>query len=140
MQFHIRAMFGMAPCGTGCNFPSLASMAGIHLMRNKSADWFAWILQFVFGFAFGAAVCLRITLESAFGESGWLALVCGAGLIGAGLASFYGDRLWNNHYRVIPPDEMQHSSPSRVASIVSGSAGAILFVGGILWPVLIKAS
>jgi hypothetical protein len=60
-------------------------------------------------------------------------LLLGAALIGAGLASFFGDRLWiGNSYRVIPPDDFEQSETSRDVSIVIGTLGGCLILRVIL--------
>lgn len=101
---------------------------------KKSADWIAWCLQFVFGFIVGRLFVAFIGLSS-----GWLQLlaeekqaqVClGSGLVAAGLATRYGDRLWmNNAFKLIPPDKPQSNRLSRTMSLLTGLAGCgiILF-------------
>ncbi len=91
-------------------------------MKHR-ADWFAWVLQFVVGLAVGASVGKAIISEGRdLGQ--WLALdslstfIWGAALIGAGVASFYGDRLWLHeaHQHVVGPDggAAQPQQPPRV--------------------------
>lgn len=104
---------------------------------NKSADWLAWCLQFVFGLIVG-------TIFGTYSNS-WLrpslfglgtvpsTYFVGAALIGAGLASFYGDRLWIGlSYRVIAPDEIRHSVKSRIFSIITGVIGGILVLTAVI--------
>lgn len=51
----------------------------------------------------------------------------GAALIGAGLASLLGDRLWiGSSYKFIPPDTPRHSSLSKALSFLSMGVGAAL--------------
>lgn len=55
-----------------------------------------------------------------------------AALIGAGITSLIGDRLWlGSNYRVIPPDNMRHSNLSRMisaSSIILGSISLVVIV------------
>lgn len=99
---------------------------------NKRADWLAWSLQFLVGTVVGAA-CSCIFLRG--GHRGIPiidretspAFILGAALIGAALASYYGDQLWvGSSYRVIPPDEPRHSVTSRRVSIIIGCIGVVL--------------
>jgi hypothetical protein len=99
-------------------------------MRQR-ADWLAWSLQFIFGLIVGTFFGFGIIAKShRRGGGWWLAseqvsiFLSGAALIGAGLASYYGDRLWlGSSYRVIPPDDMKQSRISRIISIVTGTLG-----------------
>ena len=100
---------------------------------KKSADWIAWCLQFVFGFAFGVGMGL-LSLRHGRLHSGlpsdmhMRGLLLGAGLIGAAIASRYGDRFWiGDNYRAIPPDEPQTNRLSRAISLFAGIVG-----GGVL--------
>lgn len=107
---------------------------------KKSANWLNWSLQFLAGLLVGGFIGYAIVSKRRrFGGGWWLAPECvsmflwGAALLGAGLASFYGERLWwGSLYRVIPPDEMEHSRSSRVASIATGALGCILIAVSIL--------
>ena len=96
---------------------------------KKSADWTAWCLQFVFGFVFGVSISVlslrhgRLPSDIHMRE-----VLLGAGLIGAAIASRYGDRFWiGDNYRLIPPDEPQTNRLSRVISLFAGIIG-----GGVL--------
>lgn len=107
---------------------------------KRSADWLAWSLQFVVGLAVGAFIGVAIiSRRRRFGSGWWLApeqasfFICGAALLGAGLASFYGDRLWlGSSFRVIPPKDIEHSKASRIVSIVTVFAGSITLASVIL--------
>ncbi|CAN5870744.1 hypothetical protein BH11VER1_BH11VER1_35890 [soil metagenome] len=107
---------------------------------KRGADWLAWSLQFIAGLVIGALLgCAIISKSRRFGGGWWLAsehvstFIWGAALVGAGLASFYGDRLWlGSSYRVIPPDGIEHSYTSRIVSIVTGALGGVLVVTSIL--------
>ena len=104
---------------------------------KQGADWLAWSLHFVFGLFVGPVVGIFFITRRR--HSDWIAsedipaFFFGAALIGAALASFYGDRLWGeSSYRVIPPNEFRQSVKSRIASITTGVIGCIL----VLVPVL----
>lgn len=107
---------------------------------KRSADWLAWSLHFVVGLAVGAFIGVAIvSRRRRFGSGCWLApeqapfFICGAALLGAGLASLYGDRLWlGSSFRVIPPTDIQHSNTSRILSIVMVFAGSITLAAVIL--------
>jgi hypothetical protein len=59
--------------------------------------------------------------------------IAGTALVGAALASLYGDRLWlSESYRVIPPDGVHHNNTSRTVSIAVGILGGILILTAIL--------
>ena len=94
----------------------------------------SWVLHFVFGAGVGAVTGLA---SGSSGIRGWRPrwiesallpeFVLGCVLLGAGLGSLYGERLWTGlSYHVIPPDGIEHSLTSRVLSILSGIAGAAL--------------
>jgi hypothetical protein len=105
---------------------------------KTGANWLAWALQFIAGFIAGGIVGLVLT------RGGWqsyrgmpfdqfLLSVGGAALVGAGLATYYGDRLWNGLlYDVIPPDEFPQSWPSRLLSCAIGAVGGGLILLGLL--------
>ncbi len=108
---------------------------------KHSADWFSWSLQFIAGLVVGAVVSLMFLGEhSRSGRGAGLVewrnapiFIAGAALIGAALASFYGDRLWlGDSYRVIPPDDIAHTDLSRIASIVVGVLGGLLVLAALL--------
>ena len=92
---------------------------------NKRADWFAWALQFLVGLVVGALFSVLfihgggrrlplIPLETA------PTFVLGAALIGAALASYYGDQLWiGDSYRVGPsPLKNGHLRPPAPTAIL----------------------
>jgi len=59
--------------------------------------------------------------------------LCGAAFIGAGLASFHGDRLWLGlNHRVIPPDDIKHSELSRIVSILTATLGGMMVLTAFL--------
>jgi hypothetical protein len=70
----------------------------------KPADWLAWMLQFAFGLIVGVLAGCALLMTGRYrhyhGYYTWSApgfiplLLAGTGLIGAALASYYGDRLW----------------------------------------------
>lgn len=100
---------------------------------EQKADWLAWALQFIFGLFVG--FCGGFYLLARGGRTGRssrmlvkepyiLFFLLGAALVTAGIASYYGDRFWlGDNYRVIPPDDMPHSSRSTVASVLTGLSG-----------------
>lgn len=104
---------------------------------QQKADWFAWILQFIFGFVIGGFLGFFLLTQNhrrggailQFShELLWIFLL-GTSLVTGGLASLLGDKLWiGSNYRVIPPEEQQHSFLSRGLSIVSMAIGALLVV------------
>ncbi len=104
---------------------------------NQRADWLAWSLQFVVGLVFGALISLCFIRGGGGRRSLPLIIpsiapsfTLGAALVGAALASYYGDQLWlDSSYRVIPPDAPQHSDISRRVSLITGivGGGLILF-------------
>jgi len=101
---------------------------------NERADWMSWVLHFVFGAGVGAFMGLGMGSSGRRGSHHrWLEFgllpefVLGCVLLGAGLGSLCGERLWTGlSYHVIPPDGIEHSLTSRVLSILSGIAGAAL--------------
>jgi hypothetical protein len=100
---------------------------------NDRADWVAWSLQFALGLVVGAALGFgyswgRAPLVRA--ESRMLAVV-GAALLGAALASGYGDELWLGSHRGFRTDAPRHSRTSRAVSLVVGCVG-----GGLILVVL----
>ena len=104
---------------------------------KKSANWLAWILQGIFGFVAGAVGGLILISR---GRSGlWLdrqlllPFLTGTALIGAGLGSRYGDRLWlGDSYKMIPPDEPEQSNLSDILSWCLIAAGVATCVVTIL--------
>jgi hypothetical protein len=101
---------------------------------NERADWLAWSLQFFVGLVIGG-LCSVIFIRGGRRSIPLIAqeispvFVLGAALIGAALASYYGDQLWlGDSYRVIPPDAPRHSIASRRASFMTGGIGGILIL------------
>ena len=105
---------------------------------KQRADWLAWSLQFIAGFVVGAMLALYIPRRSWYipsraASAHILLLVLGAALIGAGLASYFGDRLWfGSSYRVIPPDDIPRNSTSKALSALTGAVGGILILLALL--------
>ena len=106
---------------------------------NNRADWFAWALHFLGGLVAGSLASFlflrsghrRIPL---IGNEAFPVFLIGLALLGAGLASRFGDRLWaGDSYRVIPPDEPRQSVGSRRASLIAGSIGAVLVLIALAW-------
>jgi hypothetical protein len=104
---------------------------------KKSADWLAWSLQFIAGLFVGAILALYITRRSWYAPTAAsqhiLMPIIGAALIGAGLASYFGDRLWfGASYSIIPPDEIRHSATSRTVSVVTIAVGGSMVLLSLL--------
>jgi hypothetical protein len=105
---------------------------------NRTADWLAWWLQFTFGFIVGGFVGFRLMSEGMIPPEGHMRDTCaflgGTALIGAALASRYGDRFWlRDSYRVIPPDEPEHNRASRMISVLTGVAGCGTVLFALFW-------
>lgn len=102
---------------------------------TQKADWLGWILQFIFGFFPGILVGFIVISRRRHGWwiNGELVpyFILGAGLLGAALASHYGDRLWME-YRVIPLDQNPQSRISILLSVLIGLAGVGLMGFAIL--------
>lgn len=99
--------------------------------KNRQADWLAWSLQYLLGLLVGAIVCAagaaRRQSNTWLPADIFLPFVIGGALIGAGLASLLGDRLWTGSInKVIPPDAPSHSLLSKALSFLSMGAGAAL--------------
>ena len=82
---------------------------------KTAANWLGWTLQGIFGFVVGVLAGLWLLSRSRsdiWSNSHLLLLfLLGSGLIGAGLAARYGDRLWmGDSYLLIPPDEPAQSN------------------------------
>lgn len=107
---------------------------------KRGADWLAWGLQFVAGFFVGGLVGFGFVSRGSRSVGGWwqppllsCLFMVGAALIGAGLASFHGDKLWlGTSYRVVEPEGLQHSDASRRASVMTGLLGVTLVLVAIL--------
>src|SRR6185295_12077944 len=84
---------------------------------KKQANWLAWSMHGIYGFIAGVVLGLVVISR---GRSGlWIHVdlvvrfLIGAALIGAGLGSRYGDRLWiGDNYKMLPPDEPEQSTLS----------------------------
>ena len=109
-------------------------------LMKRGADYVAWSLHFALGLVVGAVAGWFIVarVERIYGSlrlseaNLWLWLL-GAGLIGGGLASRFGDRLWIGlSYRIIPPDEPAHDETSRAASVMVGIGGGVVAIAALL--------
>ena len=104
-------------------------------MKAK-ADWLAWTLQGILGGAVGLVVGVCVLLRrhgvGLLNHHLILPFLIGSSLIGAGLGSRFGDRLWiGDNYLVIPPDEPEQSPLSDWLSwglVASGIATCVLTV------------
>lgn len=106
---------------------------------KPGADWMAWTLQFVAGLLAGLLLGLAILGSRRDSSSYWLdpdqvpAFLAGLALVGAGLASWHGDRLWlARSFRVVRPDGVTHSRTSKIAALTAAAAGGALVARGIL--------
>ena len=104
---------------------------------KKGADWLAWSLQFMAGLFVGAILALYITRRSWYSAAAAskhiLMPIIGVALIGGGLASYFGDRLWfGASYSVIPPDEIRHSATSRIISVLAIALGGAMVLLALL--------
>ena len=97
---------------------------------KRSADWLAWSLQLIVGLAVGGVIGLRVISRGRYNPGFSLAtehvplFLWGAAMVGGGLASYFGDKLWiGDSYRVIPPDAPQNSPASRALSVFIGLLG-----------------
>ena len=96
-------------------------------------------LQFIVGLVVGAIVGVGVISRRRY-HGGFMLdpeqaakFFFGAALIGAGLASQYGDRLWFGlSYRVVPPDGIKHSDASRLVSRVTMLWGGALVIFALL--------
>jgi hypothetical protein len=98
------------------------------MATRPHANWLAWVLQAVFGFFVGGFVGFIALLRKRGGpwldERLILPFLLGAALMGAGLGSRYGDRLWfGDNYLVVPPDEPEQSNFSDILSWCLFAAG-----------------
>jgi hypothetical protein len=103
---------------------------------KRGADWLSWSLQFIAGSVVGAVGGLYILSRASryhLTSEDVVTLILGGALIGAGLASFYGDRLWIGlSYRVIPPDDIEQSETSQILSMATGALGVCVLLRDFL--------
>ena len=104
---------------------------------SKQADWIAFVMHSIVGAFVGCILGYYLITEYAIGllRNGMLPVpfFLGCALVGAGLGSRLGDKLWIGlNYKVIPPDGPRHSSRSYFMAIFLTCLGAIL-VGLTLW-------
>lgn len=106
---------------------------------KQGADWLAWFLQLIAGSIAGLLFGLAILGSRKGLDSVWLGtdliptFLAGSALVGAGLASWHGDRLWlGKTFRVIRPDGVTHSRTSKIASLTAAAAGGLLVARAIL--------
>lgn len=99
---------------------------------NERADWLGWSIQFIVGFvagAFSSLVFVRGGRRSIplIAQHTSPTFTLGLALIGAAVASRYGDAYWiGTSYSIIPPDEPKQSAASRRSSLVVGCVGGVL--------------
>lgn len=103
---------------------------------KRNADWFAWVLQFVFGLIVGAFIGYSIASNK--NRQGLLpdqttSFTWGVALLFAGLASHYGDRLWLfSSQHIVPTDGVANNRTSLIVSILSAALGLALIVVAVL--------
>jgi hypothetical protein len=103
---------------------------------KRQGNWLAWSLQFIVGLVIGGFVGLRILLRRGI-PMFWLSpnlvpyFLAGASLLGGGIASHYGDRLWLGAGYIIPNESPNQSDLSNNCSLVAGAAGVSLMVFAI---------
>jgi hypothetical protein len=96
-------------------------------MKEKT-DWIAWVLHAVVGLAGGLLFGYLVT----HGRGGhpWLRAGClaqfiwGAGLVGVGLGSIFGDTMWVQlQYRLFPPEKVKAGPGGKTVSAVAIVSG-----------------
>jgi hypothetical protein len=105
---------------------------------NVKANWTAWGLHGGFGAIAGGLIGFCTLIEEG-PDTFWIRtdlvifLLIGGALIGAGLGSRYGDRLWlGENYHILPPDEPEQSNLSDWLSWCLVAAGVATCVVTIL--------
>ena len=103
---------------------------------SPQADWIAWILHFIVGAFVGGMIGLSIISRGNRSIGGELLdhhlilpFIAATALMGAGLASFMGDKLWiGDNFRCIPPDGIPQSSASTMMSYAIGVLGCLVLI------------
>lgn len=102
---------------------------------KRGTTWFAWAFHFFLGLLVGVLLGFAvITSRRRFlllAVEQVPAFITGAALLGAGICSFYGDRLWLGSYRFIASD-LEHSATTRFLSLGTGSLGGLLMLTALL--------
>ncbi|HVM59683.1 MAG TPA: hypothetical protein VMV72_02360 [Verrucomicrobiae bacterium] len=104
---------------------------------KRHANWLAWFMQGVLGLFVGALAGFVVVTgrhgSSLVDDNLILPFMVGGALVGAGLASRYGDGLWfSDNYCEIPPDEPEQSNLSDILSWCLVAAGVATCVVTIL--------
>jgi len=88
-------------------------------MKAKT-DWIAWVMHAMVGVAVGLFLGYFVTHDR--GGRPWLRPGClshfilGAGLMGGGIGSFFGDTIWIQfEYRLSPPEKVKSGSRGTTA-------------------------
>jgi hypothetical protein len=103
---------------------------------NRQANWLSWSLQFIIGLVVGGLGGLWLLMRRGYSMF-WLSpnlvphFIAGASLLGGGLASYYGDRLWLDDY-IIPQEPPEQSDLSKNLSLLAGCAGVGLMLFAVL--------
>jgi len=102
-------------------------------MKN-GADWLAWSVQFVAGLFIGCLFGFYCFARPWTWQTERIpGFLTGIALVGAGLASRYGDQLWfSSFYSLDPPKTPEHNRVSRMVSL----AITLLGIGVILFALL----
>jgi hypothetical protein len=107
---------------------------------NRKPDWVAWLLQGLVGFVVGGFLGFAFVVKTASGRRGSFVaddqkslFLLGLAVIGFGVASLLGDRLWlRDSYRHVTPDDPVHNPATKFASIAIGVVGAALVLCAII--------
>jgi hypothetical protein len=123
------------------HIPLASRNAFDHVSRsmNRKPDWVAWVLQGLVGFAGGGILGFAMIVKGG-GRRGDLIVddqkslfLFGIALVGFGVASLLGDRLWlQNSYRHVAPDNPAHSAVTKFISIAVALIGLALVLVAII--------